>query len=765
MADRNWTGLSGQGAAQATGSGAGLVLAPGGALVLLASGEDGRAAIYDAVAGRVKCDLPALGAGGGKGRATGGKRRGGKDAGAAGHLALRLSAATWAPTAAAEKGGSRRRGAAAAKTAAAALPSLVALGTHDGDVLAWDLAAENESDALWRAAGAHEGAVRSLVAAAGGDVVFSGGDDGAVCQLDVRGRSVLRTLRAAQRPVTALALSADGCALLSAASRATLWRAEGGAAEAPSKALRLAGHATAVSEAAFSPDGAWALTASAAEREVALWDARAGAEEGAPAALLLPCDASVVSLSVAPCGGSNKGAFAVLALSATGSAHVWRVAPAPRPRSRKAADAAATVALLVAGAACVAHVAPPPGKAQRSAADALWALAPGAFSSASSGSGLSVCVAHGSHARPTVAALDFSAAELKDGVSRELDAVQGGALAASSAGGAGGASGAAAVKAAPPAAAQVLDAEMVAAGGSKGRADKRKRRAAAANGGAGSAEGDEDAEMDGTGVAAAAAHAEEAAASAGGELTLGERVARLALAGERERAGGAGGAAADGAAGVAGAGAAPSAGSMGVLLAQALESCDDALLERCFAVANERQVSATVARLPPSMAAALVAAAASRLRAKPTRAPALCVWLRATLAAHAATLMASPSAQSALRELYAAVDARTALLSPLLQLQGRLSLLAAQAGMGDAAGAPLARAEALDAPMATFVDSGDVEAVDLLGADEDEDGEESFDDDESEVESDDDDGLGEGNAESAEEDEDDYEDDDAAAFD
>ena len=86
--------------------------------------------------------------------------------------------------------------------------------------------------------------------------------------------------------------------------------------------------------------------------------------------------------------------------------------------------------------------------------------------------------------------------------------------------------------------------------------------------------------------------------------------------------------------------------------------------------------------------------------------------------------MASPAAQAALHELYAAVDARTAMLSPLLQLQGRPYLLAAQAGMGEAGAAPVARAEALDAPMAH--DDGDVEAVDVAGdgldSEEDQDG-------------------------------------------
>ena len=709
MADRNWTGLSGEGAALATGSGAGRHLRAGGAALLLAAGEDGRAAVWDCDARRLGATLPpvaadATGNGGAASAAAARKGRRLSGSGGAGHLALRLSVAAWAPADACKQG--KQGKAAAAAAAAAAQRHVVGFGTHDGDVLVWDVSA---ASAAWRVAGAHEGAVRALALSAGGARVFSGGDDGNVCEVDGTARSVVRTFRAAQRPIGALALSLCGTRLLSGASRVTLWDVSGDCSgDAPARVAKVSGHASAVGSAAFAPDGRLAMTASRDEREVALWDARGGAGSSA-AVCLLACDAGVASVSSAAVSGgaaAPKGAFVVMALTVEGAAFVWRVSPVGATKKGSVSAGALSVS------------APPPCVVRVSGSGgALWGLSSARGSNV--GGAFAVTVVHGSPARPTVGTLEFSAGEMREGgaertVEREAT---GGALAASAGVAAGSVPQA---RAAPASAPHVLDAEMIASGARA--ADKRKR-------GADAGEGDEDGAV---GLAAAAEQQATldalAGGSGGGELTLGERVARLAL--EGGGAAGAGGnkdGGKEGPGGGTGGGAGGnSVGSVAVLLAQALESRDEGLLERCLAVGNERQVTASVARLPPSLAGPLVAAAASRLRAKPTRAATLCVWLRACLAAHAATLMASPAAQAALHELYAAVDARTAMLSPLLQLQGRLHLLAAQAGMGEAGAAPVARAEALDAPMATFVDDGDVEAVDVAGdgldSEEDQDG-------------------------------------------
>ena len=119
--------------------------------------------------------------------------------------------------------------------------------------------------------------------------------------------------------------------------------------------------------------------------------------------------------------------------------------------------------------------------------------------------------------------------------------------------------------------------------------------------------------------------------------------------------------------------------------------------------------------------------------------------------------MASPAAQTALRELYSTVDARSALLAPLLQLHGRLSLLAAQAGGGEGSAVQVRAADALDAPVNPFVDSGDTVAVDLIG-DEDHESSDSDEDEEEELE----DGLDTSEDDAGEDD--DYADDDERPF-
>ena len=86
--------------------------------------------------------------------------------------------------------------------------------------------------------------------------------------------------------VRGLAFSADSQALVSASAdrSARVWRvidvATAAAAQPPSSVLLRGGHSAALSSAAFSPDGAWVVTASA-DNSVRVWDAKLGLERAA----------------------------------------------------------------------------------------------------------------------------------------------------------------------------------------------------------------------------------------------------------------------------------------------------------------------------------------------------------------------------------------------------------------------------------------------------------------------------------------------------
>lgn len=63
---------------------------------------------------------------------------------------------------------------------------------------------------------------------------------------------------------------------------------------------------------------------------------------------------------------------------------------------------------------------------------------------------------------------------------------------------------------------------------------------------------------------------------------------------------------------------------------------------RCLNTGNEAVIAASVRRLRPHHAAALLEAAVERLRARANRGAALTAWIRAVLLHHTAYLMAAP---------------------------------------------------------------------------------------------------------------------------
>ena len=117
------------------------------------------------------------------------------------------------------------------------------------------------------------------------------------------------------------------------------------------------------------------------------------------------------------------------------------------------------------------------------------------------------------------------------------------------------------------------------------------------------------------------------------------------------------------------------------LLPQALNTNDNALLERCLHVADTNMVRATVERLSPTLAAPLLQKLAERLHSRPGRAGTLLVWIQWTLVAHGGYLGTQITNVKKLGTLYQAVRERANNLQPLLSLKGKLDLLEAQTNM------------------------------------------------------------------------------------
>ncbi|KAL0051933.1 hypothetical protein WJX82_004755 [Trebouxia sp. C0006] len=131
--------------------------------------------------------------------------------------------------------------------------------------------------------------------------------------------------------------------------------------------------------------------------------------------------------------------------------------------------------------------------------------------------------------------------------------------------------------------------------------------------------------------------------------------------------------------------------SVTVLLTQALRADDRQLLEKCFAISNDKVVNSTVQQLAPQDVARLLQVAVQRLQSSPKRGKQIATWLRAMLLHHTAYLMSAPGVQASLTGLYQAIEARLALYKPLVSLQGRLDLVLAQAAPADPLSAHLAQ--------------------------------------------------------------------------
>lgn len=84
--------------------------------------------------------------------------------------------------------------------------------------------------------------------------------------------------------------------------------------------------------------------------------------------------------------------------------------------------------------------------------------------------------------------------------------------------------------------------------------------------------------------------------------------------------------------------------SVTVLLSQALRSNDHQLLEKCFAMSNDKVMKSTVQQLAPPDAARLLHVAVQRLQSSPHRGKQIAAWVRALLLYHTAYLISAPGA-------------------------------------------------------------------------------------------------------------------------
>ncbi|KAG5295051.1 U3 small nucleolar RNA-associated protein 5 [Histoplasma ohiense] len=125
----------------------------------------------------------------------------------------------------------------------------------------------------------------------------------------------------------------------------------------------------------------------------------------------------------------------------------------------------------------------------------------------------------------------------------------------------------------------------------------------------------------------------------------------------------------------------PAGISLATVLSQALKTSDNTLLESCFHTTDMNIVRATIQRIDSSLAATLLQKLAERLSTRPGRYGHLLVWVQWTCIAHGGSIAGRPEVLRKMTALFKVMDQRSASLSSLLLLKGKLDMLDAQLGL------------------------------------------------------------------------------------
>lgn len=550
----------------------------------------------------------------------------------------------------------------------------VVVGNGAGELAAYDTALAEE---VWRLADCHQGGVTG-VAWAGltdpGQHIYSVGADKGVCVVDVVTGKLQQRFQAGKHALTCIKAASDGQRVMVGGAGLAMWDAS-----SQQRLYKYPGHATPVDAVAFSPDGQYAMSSSRGERHVAVWKATGKvSKKTKPAAAVLSLDQPPVQLDAAASADSAGSHFSILAVSSSGRLYVWQC----QVTHTVQATLRATIQVEK-------------DSAETSTSSRQEPIHAACFESATGED--TVVVARGSSAKPFVERVHLPAAAAEPACIRLKPQQAEGLLLHQTQKGKQGAT---------KAASQQATAEAVGADNAghpvllKGQTRKRQADTEPSE-----AEAALDTQAPELQPAVVETRVQDGQEEQDNEPTLEQRVQALHLQ--------------QGQASVDTAGPSAKATSVTVLLSQALRSNDHQLLEKCFAMSNDKVVKSTVRQLAPADAARLLQVAVQRLQSSPHRGKQIAAWVRALLLYHTAYLISAPGVQGSLTGLYQTIEARLALYKPLASLQGRLDLVLAQAAPQDPLASHLAAGPMIFHDEDNELQEAEVENVlALQGADE-----------------------------------------------
>lgn len=184
----------------------------------------------------------------------------------------------------------------------------------------------------------------------------------------------------------------------------------------------------------------------------------------------------------------------------------------------------------------------------------------------------------------------------------------------------------------------------------------------------------------------------------------------------------------------------PKAHSLCDILSQGLASRDEELLRRALSCGDKDLQQHCLRRLLPIHILPLLELLIQRINQYPRQTDRLVPWLRALLSVHAAYLTGVPDLSDRLADLHKIIDARTKTYRRMVQLKGRIDMMMEQAQERDGLrrGPQEQLALLMTTPMATYDESEDEDATEIMediSDEEDDDDIEEVDDDD-EIDSD-----------------------------
>ncbi|KAL3140509.1 hypothetical protein ABBQ32_005092 [Trebouxia sp. C0010 RCD-2024] len=488
------------------------------------------------------------------------------------------------------------------KTKNSPVRQFVIVGNGAGELAAYDTALGEE---VWRLTDCHQGGVTGVAWARSSDdsqLIYSVGADKGVCAVHILMGKLQQRFQAGKHALTCIKAASDGQQLMVGGAGLAMWDAS-----TQQRLYKYPGHTTPVDALAFSPDGQYAMSSSRGERHVAIWKATGkSSKKTKPAAALLSLDQPPVQLDAAASADAARSQFSVLAVSSSGRLYVWQC----QVNHTLEASLRATI-----------QVEQDP--AEMSTSIRQEPIHAACFESSSAED--TVVVARGSSAKPIMERVPLPAPAAEPACIRLKPRQAEGILLQQSQTGKQGAS---------KAAGQQATAEAVGADNAghpvllRGQAHTRKRQADSELADSEAALDTQAAELQ---PAVVESRVQDGQEEQEGEPTLEQRVQALDL--HQSPAG---------QASLEVAGSSGKATSVVVLLSQALRSNDHQLLEKCFAMSNDKVMKSTVRQLAPADAARLLQVAVQRLQSSPHRGKQIAAWVRALLLYHTAYLISAP---------------------------------------------------------------------------------------------------------------------------